>query len=326
MDLKDLHYSKSKITDLLVKLNSNDIAGMATKIRLANLQTQRWSAHNVLKYPTNEQSKPEINLIANIMQIMKERGILFKSSDNTYGIPESSRPHAHLIETVITPGITYIKVRSVLRKKNILYLHQVLNKDGSLITWMNFTRKYRQSNSGRISRWFKILEATLIMDEYKKIDEIKISTDNSLVKANSGNVKEAAVFITYEIKANFEIGVDGMLLLTKTETKAVLLALEAMPYNCKLTLNTDSQAVNAIKTVIGKKKIGLNINKVTTHTGISEYEMTNKLAKEATAFNMVGWAYNAKNINYISSYKEVELDLNIRYFLNQQTKMQKALN
>ncbi|KAG9292535.1 hypothetical protein G9A89_006906 [Geosiphon pyriformis] len=33
--------AKSKITDLLVRLNSNDIAGMATKIRLANLQTQR---------------------------------------------------------------------------------------------------------------------------------------------------------------------------------------------------------------------------------------------------------------------------------------------
>ncbi|KAG9298699.1 hypothetical protein G9A89_012767 [Geosiphon pyriformis] len=45
---------KSKITDLLVRLNSVDIAGMATKIRLANLQAQRWSAHSILEYSTNE--------------------------------------------------------------------------------------------------------------------------------------------------------------------------------------------------------------------------------------------------------------------------------
>ncbi|KAG9300844.1 hypothetical protein G9A89_004474 [Geosiphon pyriformis] len=80
--------AKSKITDLLVRLNSNDIAGMTTKIRLANLQAQRWSAYSILEYSTNEQSKPGVNLIANIMQIMNERGILFKSSGNTYGVPE----------------------------------------------------------------------------------------------------------------------------------------------------------------------------------------------------------------------------------------------
>ncbi|KAG9301602.1 hypothetical protein G9A89_016672 [Geosiphon pyriformis] len=46
--------AKSKITDLLVRLNSNDIAEMATKIRLTNLQAQRWSAYSILEYPINE--------------------------------------------------------------------------------------------------------------------------------------------------------------------------------------------------------------------------------------------------------------------------------
>ncbi|KAG9298277.1 hypothetical protein G9A89_002765 [Geosiphon pyriformis] len=153
--------AKSKITDLLVKLNSNDIAEMTTKIRLANLQAQRWSAHSILEYPTNEQSKPGI---------IDERGISFKSSGNTYGVPDSLKPHAHLIETVITSGVAYSKVRSLLRKENILYLHQVQNKNGSLMTWMNFTRKYRQSNSGKIPKWFKILESTIIMDEHRNIN------------------------------------------------------------------------------------------------------------------------------------------------------------
>ncbi|KAG9291814.1 hypothetical protein G9A89_012099 [Geosiphon pyriformis] len=66
--------------------------------------------------------------------------------------------------------------------------------------------------------------------------------------------------------------------------------------------------------VIGKKKIDLIINKVTAHTGVPENEKTDKLAKKATAFDTVEWAYNAKN------------ELNIRHFLSQQTGFQAALD
>ncbi|KAG9297666.1 hypothetical protein G9A89_011181 [Geosiphon pyriformis] len=149
---------------------------MAIKIRLANLQTQRWSAHSILKYSTGEQSKPEVNFIANIMQIIEERGISFRSNDNTHRVPESSRPQAYLIETIIPLSETYIKVRSLLRKENILYLYQIQNKDKSLIIWMDFTKKYRQNNSGRILKWFKILESTIIIDEYKNIKVAQCET------------------------------------------------------------------------------------------------------------------------------------------------------
>ncbi|KAG9298280.1 hypothetical protein G9A89_002768 [Geosiphon pyriformis] len=346
-----------------------------------------------------------VNLIANIIQIIDERGISFKSSGNTYGVSDSSRPHAYLIETVITPGVAYSKVRSLLRKENILYLHQVQSKDGSLMTWMDFTRKYRQSNSGRIPKWFKILESTIIMDEHRNINvaqcetvgmhkidyqipddldtiqrdfiyiqisnallpqwrnvrdklrlrkKIEISMNGSLVKADSEDARGAAAFVTHGIEANFGIAVNETLSSTKTEAKAVLLALEAVLYKCKLTLNTDSQAVvstaqkwlsknsplsirnqlktpnwctwNVIKAVIREKRIDLIINKVAAHTGISENEMADKLAKEATIFDTVDWAYNAENISYIPSCREVELDLNIRHFLSQQTGIQGALD
>ncbi|KAG9300846.1 hypothetical protein G9A89_004476 [Geosiphon pyriformis] len=156
---------------------------------------------------------------------------------------------------------------------------------------MDFTRKYRQNDSGRIPKWFKILESTIIIDEHRNINvtqceavgihkidnqipdnlntiqknsiyiqildallpqwrdvqdklrlrkEIEISTDGSLVKAGFENARGAATFVTHEIEANFGIAVNGTLLSTKTEAKAVLLALEAVPYKCKLTLNTDS--------------------------------------------------------------------------------------
>ncbi|KAG9284490.1 hypothetical protein G9A89_014094 [Geosiphon pyriformis] len=64
-----------------------------------------------------------------------------------------------------------------------------------------------------------------------------------LVKAGTEDTKGAAAFVTHEIEANFGIAVDGTLLSTKTKAKAVLLALEAVSYKCKLTLNTNSQAV-----------------------------------------------------------------------------------
>ncbi|KAG9289399.1 hypothetical protein G9A89_007960 [Geosiphon pyriformis] len=338
--------AKNKIIDLLIRLNSNDIAEMATS-------------------QPADSKMPGVNLIANIIQIMKKSGISFKSSDNTSGIPESLRLQAHLIETVLASCATYTKVKGLLRKKNILYLHQ-----------MDFTRKYKQSDSDRISKWFKTLETTLTINEYRKINvvqcealgmhkitnlipdgmktiqrniiyiqipdtllpqwrrvcnklrlkkEIEILTDGSLVKAGSKDVRGAAAFVTHGIEANFGIAVDRILSSTKTEAKAVLLALKAVPYKCKLTLNTDSRA-NAIKTVISEKEIELNINKVAAHTGIAENEMADKLAKEATAFDIVDWIYNARNISYIPFCKEVELDLNIRHFLNQQTEIQGALD
>ncbi|KAG9299774.1 hypothetical protein G9A89_013134 [Geosiphon pyriformis] len=253
-----------------IKSNPNQtakwISGMIKNshelIKLANLQAQRWSAYKV-------------NLIANIIQMMKERSISFKNSGYT--------------------------------------------------CWMNFTRKYRQSDSGRISKWFKILEAILIKDKYKKIDviqyklrlkkKIEISTDGSLVKADFEDVRRAAALVTHEIEANFGIAVDSILLSIKTKTKAVLLALKAVPYKCKLILNTDRE-----------KRIDLNINKVAAHTKISKNKMANKLAKKATAFDTVGWAYNAKNISYILFCRKVELNLNIKHFLNQQTGFQAALD
>ncbi|KAG9297581.1 hypothetical protein G9A89_007656 [Geosiphon pyriformis] len=303
--------TKSKITDLLVRLNSNDIAEMTIKIRLANLQAQRWLAQSVLEHPTNEQSRLGVNFIANIMQIIEEKGIALKSSGNTYGVLESSRPPAHLIETVIALCATY-------------------------------TKKYRQSNSGKIPKWFKILEFTIIMDEHRNINvtqcealkmhkidnqipddldimqrdsiyiqipdalllqwrnvqeklrlrkEIEILTDGSLVKAGSENAKRTATFVTYGIEANFGIAVNGTLSSTKTEAKAVLLALEAVLYKCKLTLNTDRSSskllTGTIKAVIEEKKIDLNINKVAAHTRISENEMADKLAKKTTVFDSV---------------------------------------
>ncbi|KAG9292567.1 hypothetical protein G9A89_006938 [Geosiphon pyriformis] len=48
-------------------------------------------------------------------------------------------------------------------------------------------------------------------------------------------------------------------------------------------------------------------------------DMANKLAKEVTTFDTVEWMYNAENISYIPYCRGVELDLNIRHFLSQQT-------
>ncbi|KAG9301601.1 hypothetical protein G9A89_016671 [Geosiphon pyriformis] len=81
----------------------------------------------------------------------------------------------------------------------------------------------------------------VLLPQWRK--EIEILTDGLLIKAGSEEAKEAAAFVTHRIEANFGIAVNGTLLSTKTEAKAVLLGLEAVLYKCRLTLNTDSQAV-----------------------------------------------------------------------------------
>ncbi|KAG9290709.1 hypothetical protein G9A89_011672 [Geosiphon pyriformis] len=205
------------------------------------------------------------------------------------------------------------------------------------------------------------------MDEYRNIDvaqyetleklklrkEIEISTDGSLVKAGSEEARGAAAFITHEIEAEFGIAIDRTLSSTKAEAKAVLLALEAVPYRCKLTINMDSQVVmataqrwlskdsllsiryqlktsnwhtwNAIRVIIREKRIDLSMNKVAVHAGTLENEKANKLAKGSTAFDTMRWAYNAKEAAYVPICEAVELDLNIRHFLNKQARLQSAL-
>ncbi|KAG9284508.1 hypothetical protein G9A89_014112 [Geosiphon pyriformis] len=125
-----------------------------------------------------------------------------------------------------------------------------------------------------------------------------------------GRTRGAAAFVTHGMEASYGIAVDGTLLSTKTETKTVLLALKA----------------NVIKAVIGEKKIDFIIKKVAAHTEVSENKKADKLAKEATAFDTVGWAYNAKYVSYVLFCRGVELDLNIRHFLSQQSGLQAALD
>ncbi|KAG9306110.1 hypothetical protein G9A89_016014 [Geosiphon pyriformis] len=57
--------------------------------------------------------------------------------------------------------------------------------------------------------------------------------------------RRAAAFITHGIEAKFGVVIDETLSSMKTEAKAVLLVLKAVPYRCKLTINMDSQVVMA---------------------------------------------------------------------------------
>ncbi|KAG9290704.1 hypothetical protein G9A89_011667 [Geosiphon pyriformis] len=68
------------------------------------------------------------------------------------------------------------------------------------------------------------------------------------------------------------------------------------------------------------------MNKVAAHAGILENEKADKLAKGSTTLDTVRWAYNAKETAYIPVCGEVELDLNIRHFLNKQIRLQSALD
>ncbi|KAG9301534.1 hypothetical protein G9A89_008386 [Geosiphon pyriformis] len=80
-----------------------------------------------------------------------------------------------------------------------------------------------------------------------------------MVEAGSENTRGGAAFITHRIEAKFGIAVNGTLSSTKTETKAVLLALVAVTYKCKLTINTDSQAVMSMAQKWLSKNVFLSV-------------------------------------------------------------------
>ncbi|KAG9298693.1 hypothetical protein G9A89_012761 [Geosiphon pyriformis] len=60
------------------------------------------------------------------------------------------------------------------------------------------------------------------------------------------------------------------------------------------------------------------------HNSILENEKADKLAKGSTTLYTMRWAYNAKETVYISVCGRVELDLNIRHFLNKQANNNKV--
>ena len=157
LDTEELQ-ATSKISELFIRLNDNNIASHTTRIRLANLQQKRWSALNVLEHTHQEKSRSGYNLIADILNIMHERNISISGHPNTKWHPSIMENGNWPLENIIAPQNLYNKHRSLLRKEGILYLDQIINNKGRLLKWLEYTKKYRNTNKGKTPKWFKIIK------------------------------------------------------------------------------------------------------------------------------------------------------------------------
>ena len=76
-----------------------------------------------------EINKPGYNLVADIINIMAECNITFKISPNNKWSPPLIYGFEWPIENIIAPNTLYKKHRTALKKENLLYLEQLIDRN-----------------------------------------------------------------------------------------------------------------------------------------------------------------------------------------------------
>ena len=181
VDIEELQ-AKSKISELLIRLNSTNSAHITTIIRLANLQHTRWSTYNILEHPIKESTKPGQNLIADIINLMTDYKIKIIGSPNKYWSPALVKGGNWPIENILAPDTLYKFNKKFLKKENLLYLDQLLRYN-KLVTWSKYTTHTRSTNKGKIPIWFKLIEERTINSKREIINTQWIQpTSNPLFK------------------------------------------------------------------------------------------------------------------------------------------------
>ncbi|KAG9291166.1 hypothetical protein G9A89_013038 [Geosiphon pyriformis] len=205
----------------------------------------------------------------------------------------------------------YFNVVCSLKIAGVAYGNQLLDKNGSVVSWHTFRQWKRLGSRGPMSLWFlkasthlnsclhtsppvglasvcaSVLDSTSFADIHEEIhglwaDKIDVYTDSSL--RGLGTFQVACGAAVYFPSLNKDLGVEvhGVLSSILAELQAVALALECVPASVSVALHTDSQV--AIDACVAE--LGLLQPDFKDHAGITGNVMADVFA-EQTAHSRV---------------------------------------
>src|SRR4051794_37245050 len=172
--------ARHHISNLTCRLQDKGAMGKTTRIRLIALQKKRWTCRSVLEWPTEENSKHGENIIARILNTMKETGIYFsKNLDHT--IEGNPIERGITIEEGINNWAVYKEIRSKLQKHELMFIGQLAAHGGkSLLTWREISKLIKGTTKpGRSPTWFKMIEDKFIQpgEEKTRIMHMHLQTN-----------------------------------------------------------------------------------------------------------------------------------------------------
>jgi hypothetical protein len=147
------------ITNFTKRLNSPDLLGISTRIRIQQLQNNLWSSTSILTHNNpiiDGPNKHTTNF--KIIQLFKHLGIIF-TPNLLYNILYTIQEGSISLESILSPHTKYSIFKKQLRYHSILYLDQLTTFDNScLLEWKHISPRINKIPKGKLPLWFSYLE------------------------------------------------------------------------------------------------------------------------------------------------------------------------
>jgi hypothetical protein len=118
-------------TNWYARMNGHDICSITATIRLQQLQNAYWSHKSITESKLPFWTYKQNNLSNDILNILKLQGITFQIS-NHMSLAQPPSGGLIPIEKIMTPT-WYNQNRQALKKRQILFIDEILNNNGTRI-------------------------------------------------------------------------------------------------------------------------------------------------------------------------------------------------
>jgi ribonuclease HI len=179
------------ITNLLIRINNQQLLGSSTQIRLQQLQNNLWSPTNILQHqhPLID-GKNRHTTTFKIIQLLQNLNMTIQIDNNIQNIQTLTYPHTS-IESILDKHPQYLSFKQQLRTKHIMYLEQLTSSDNTiLLDWSHISSRINYLPTGRKPKWFSILEQTILLNLHtRKINNNLPLPDVNTFSLNTGHYK-----------------------------------------------------------------------------------------------------------------------------------------
>jgi len=170
---------QAKLTNFIIQINTLGLLGNITKIRLQQIQQDRWLRYNPLyQWPYSMTTGFYKSNIRSMLSLSKINNITFEvTPDSLFKIEEGKYELRNILPTKI-----FEKFRKYFAQKSIMFLDQFTTIDGSsLLQWKDVAKKrfLNLKKVAKIPKWFKSLEILVI----KNLNGLRYIHDNLITPA-----------------------------------------------------------------------------------------------------------------------------------------------
>jgi Reverse transcriptase (RNA-dependent DNA polymerase) len=145
---------ENQITNLTNLLNNNKHPSVSTIIRLKQAQIKQWEPANILVENTR-QSPPKKNLSAAILKTANEIGITYP--DSQWKETFQWKGGSFSIKTLLNNQTRYNQATKSLRKHNIMYIDQIIEKESGILLDWKFIQLSTNRGRGPKPTWYSTI-------------------------------------------------------------------------------------------------------------------------------------------------------------------------